>query len=171
MEVNFSFVFVLISSSFIQNIFVITVFEKRKTSVNCVNQGKVFKFIQVTVVNKILQVLSVQFYNASSVHCVVFTTQSQISFLHRLFDPLYPLLPPPHFPLVTTKLSPESMSFCLFVFKFILTDKSQQFFSLLLLSMSLKYMYFTSAIFLITRGKQIKTWKQNFISSNQKESA
>ena len=44
------------------------------------------EFIGVTLVNKILYVSSVQFYNIKSVCCIsiVFTTQSQVSFCHHL---------------------------------------------------------------------------------------
>ena len=43
----------------------------------------------------LVQVSSVQFYNTSSVYCIVFTIQSQVSFPRHLF-PIYPLLPSPH---------------------------------------------------------------------------
>ena len=52
------------------------------------------------------------------VHCV-FTTQSQVSFSHYIFDSFYPFLPsfyPPPFPVVTTiLLSVCQLSFVLFI--------------------------------------------------------
>ena len=50
----------------------------------------------------------------SVIHCVlhcVSATQRQIVFCHHMFDPLYPLLFPPPFPLVTAILLSVSMSF------------------------------------------------------------
>ena len=42
------------------------------------------EFIGVTLVNKIIQVLGVQFYSTSPVYYIVFTTQSQVPFHHHL---------------------------------------------------------------------------------------
>ena len=52
------------------------------------------KFIGVTLINKIRQISSIQFYDTLSVYCTVFTTQREISCRH-IFDPFYPFLPPP----------------------------------------------------------------------------
>ena len=62
-----------------------------------------------------IQLSSIQFYDTSSVYCTVCTIQSQIFFHHHIFDPLDSLLPPkPLFPLLSTTLWPETVSFCLF---------------------------------------------------------
>ena len=62
-------------------------------------------FIGVTLVHKIIQVSSIQFYNTSSVHCVVCSppqvTSPSIT--------IYPPLTPPPFPLVITMLLSVSM--------------------------------------------------------------
>ena len=82
---------------------------------------KCITFIAMTLVNKIIQVTSVQCYNTLTVYCTVFTTQSQVSFYHHVFELLYPFLSHSHhpFPLVTTTLLSVSMCFvcfsCLFI--------------------------------------------------------
>lgn len=50
----------------------------------------VFKFTGVTLVNKIIQVSSVQFHNTSSIYHVVCSPPSQLSFHHHIFDHLSP---------------------------------------------------------------------------------
>lgn len=45
-------------------------------------------------INKILQILSVQLHNTSSVYCIVLTTPSQASSRHHGFNPFCPLLLP-----------------------------------------------------------------------------
>ena len=53
--------------------------------------------------------------------CVPITqSQSPVIFHHHMFDPLYPLLPPTPFPLVTTILLSGSLRFCLFLFHLLL---------------------------------------------------
>ena len=92
------------------------------------------KFIGVALVNKVMWVSSVHFCNRSSVYCITldltsFTTQSQASFCHHIFDPLYTILPPanPSSPLVTTILLSVSVSFCLFMccFQFYIPHMSE----------------------------------------------
>ena len=56
---------------------------------------KKLKVIVVTLLNNIIQV---QVYNSTIHHCIfhyVLTTQSPVSFYDHIFDPLYPLHPPP----------------------------------------------------------------------------
>ena len=48
-------------------------------------------------------------------HCVP-TTQNQVNFHYHIFDPLYLLVPPTPFPLVTIILLSVSKRFCLFFF-------------------------------------------------------
>ena len=68
----------------------------------------------MTLVNKIIQVSSIHFYDTWLVsHCVP-TTYSQIIFHHHIFGPLYHLLPSNYFPLATTiLLSVYEFQFCI----------------------------------------------------------
>ena len=74
-------------------------------------------------------------YMISILYCVP-TTQSQIIFCHHIFGPLYPLLPPTPFPLVSTILFSVSMSFSFTSHISVKSHMVLSFFWLILLSIT-----------------------------------